>query len=415
MDFSIKQSCPQCGAPVYLHESTSLVVCPFCKVKNYITNTAVPRYVLPCHPSINQEKEDLYHVPYLRFKGAIFQVNATNISHRIVDTTELGVTSPLLPFSLGYRPQAMQLHRASPQTSGRFLYLTIKIKHILSRAVHLADMTVHVDSSLLHRAYIGETLSFVYLPILEKRGKIFDAVTNTPLRQAPRDNLFLEKSKPFQYAWQPDFIPALCPHCGWDLPGGSNSLAMICPNCDTAWELLPKGFRELTWQQGESSDGQAIWLPFWKMTTQIPELAISTFADFIMATKQQFTTTRPGNKKPMSFIIPAFKVRPEIFLQTATRMTLVQHLFHFVPGDSHIKPRHPANLACREARQFFKVILAKSAVDKRRILPMLPGIRFINVKATLIYLPFHDDGHDFIQEQSGIAINKNVLSWGRKL
>lgn len=408
MDFSIKQGCPQCGAPVDLHESASLFVCPFCKVKNYITNTAGARYLLPCHPSINQEKEDLYHVPYLRFKGAIFQVSATNISHRIVDTTECGVTSPFLPFSLGYRPQAMQLHRASPQTSGRFLYLTIKIKHILSRAVHLAEMTAHTDSSILHRAYIGETLSFVYLPILEKGSRMFDAVTYTPLSQAPPDIFLREKSRPFQYKWQPDFIAALCPQCGWDLPGESDSLAMVCPNCDTAWELIGKGLRELKWQQGESSDNQAILLPFWKMTMQIPELSTSTFADFIMA-------TRPGNEGPISFIIPAFKVRPRIFLQIAKRMTLAQHLFHFVPGNNHIKQRHPANLARTEARQAFKVILAESALNKRKILPMLPSIRFTNVNATLIYLPFHDDGHDFIQEQSGMAVNKNVLSWGRKL
>jgi hypothetical protein len=78
----------------------------------------------------------------------------------------------------------------------------------------------------------------------------------------------------------------------------------------------------LEWQQGQSRHATAMWLPFWKISTGIPELSISTFADYVRVASQPLPGGRPKKEELMSFIIPAFKVRPKVFLQTATRMTL---------------------------------------------------------------------------------------------
>ena len=415
MDLSVEQGCPQCGAPVSIAESDRFFVCPFCKVSNFIVNPAGARYALPCGNSLDQESGDLYFIPYIRFRGSVFLVSGREVSHRIVDTTQLGFTDHLFSPSLGLRPQAMKLKRVSFQTSGRFLPLTIKTQSILARAANLSDMASRSNSEMLHRAYIGESLSFIYLPVRQDERNLFDAVTNSPLSPAPTDTFLQERSKPFQRKWQSEFIAALCPQCGWELKGEGDCLAVPCTNCDTAWEVSGKGLKELEWQQEESRDAMAMWLPFWKISTDIPELSISTFADYVRVTNQPLPGGRPRKEELMSFFIPAFKVRPKIFLQTATRITLSQNHFQLAPGGGPISRRYPANLARSEARQSLKVILAASALNKKEVYPLLPRIRFTNVCATLVYLPFHDDGHDFIQEQSGVTIAKSVLSWGKKL
>lgn len=415
MDLAIEQGCPQCGAPVGIAESDRFFVCPFCKVSNYIVNPAGARYTLPCRDSLARESGDLYFIPYIRFRGSVFLVSGSEISHRIVDTTQLGFTDLLLPPSLGLRPQAMKLQWASCQTSGRFLPMTIKLQSILARAANLSDMASRGNADMLHRAYIGETLSFLYLPVRQEEKNLFDAVTDAALSPAPGDTFLQERSRPFQRRWQADFIAALCPQCGWELPGEGDCLALPCPNCHTAWELSGRGLQQLPWLQGESRQEAAMWLPFWKIAAGIPELAVSSFADYVRVTNQTVAGGRPGKEEPLSFFIPAFKVRPKIFLQTATRMTLSQQHFHLAPGAGHSRRRYPANLALSEARQALKVTLAASALNKKAVYPLLPSIRFTDVRATLVYLPFHDDGHDLIQEQCGVAIAKNVLSWGRKL
>jgi hypothetical protein len=415
MDLSVEQGCPQCGAPVSIAESDRFFVCPFCKVSNFIVTPAGARYALPCGNSLDQESGDLYFIPYIRFRGSVFLVSGREVSHRIVDTTQLGFTDLLFPPSLGLRPQAMKLKRVSSQTSGRFLPLTIKTKSILSRAANLSDMDSRGNAEMLHRAYIGESLSFIYLPVRQEERNLFDAVSNSPLSPAPTDTFLQERSKPFQRKWQSDFVAALCPQCGWALKGEGDCLAVPCDNCDTVWEVSGKGLQKLDWQRGESRDATAMWLPFWKISTGIPDLSISTFADYVRVTCQPLPGGRPRKEELMSFIIPAFKVRPKVFLQTAKRMTLSQNHFHLAPGGGHISRRYPANLALSEARQSLKVILAASALNKKEVYPLLPRIHFTNVSATLVYLPFHDDGHDLIQEQSGVTIGKSVLSWGRKL
>ncbi|MBU0910391.1 MAG: hypothetical protein KKA54_12725 [Proteobacteria bacterium] len=415
MDLSVEHGCPQCGAPVSIAESDRFSFCPFCKVSNYIINPTGARYALPCGESLDQESGDLYFIPYIRFRGSVFLVSGREISHRIVDTTQLGFTDLLFPPSLGLRPQAMKLLRVSPQTSGRFLPLTIKTQSILARAANLSAMASGGDSQILHRAYIGESLSFIYMPVRQEEKNLFDAVTNSALSPVPTDTFLEERSKPFQRKWQSDFIAALCPQCGWELKGEGDCLAVPCDNCDTVWEVSAKGLQKLEWQQGESQDTMAMWLPFWKISTAIPELSIRTFADYARVTRQPSTGGRPKKEEMMSFFIPAFKVRPKVFLQTATRMTSAQNLFHPAPGGGHISRRYPANLALSEARQALKITLAASTLNKKEVYPLLPRIRFTNVCAKLVYLPFHDDGHDLIQKQSGVAIAKNVLSWGKKL
>ena len=80
-----------------------------------------------------------------------------------------------------------------------------------------------------------------------------------------------------------------------------------------------------------------------------------------------------------------------------------------------VKRMHPVTLQRKEAIQALKSVLAGAASNKQYLLPRLPEIHFHLLDTELIYLPFFDKGHDFVQEHTGISLVKSVLRFGRKL
>ena len=117
----------------------------------------------------------------------------------------------------------------------------------------------------------------------------------------------------------------------------------------------------------------------------------------------------------MNFWIPAFKLRPKIFLRAGRQVTINQwrlddeQEMHVLPG------LYPVTLPFIEARQALKVILAASAASPKKIFPYLPGAHAENISSTLVFLPFIDQNHDWVQPQTGTVIAKSILRFGRSL
>jgi hypothetical protein len=82
-----------------------------------------------------------------------------------------------------------------------------------------------------------------------------------------------------------------------------------------------------------------------------------------------------------------------------------------IPG----KGLYPVTLPQTEAVQAMKLTLAGSAVNKKKVLPHLPGVKFDIKRSSLVYLPFTDTGHDMALQNASISINKQALEFGRKL
>lgn len=409
MDLLVEQGCPQCGAPVSLGESDRFFFCPFCNIRSFIVSSGVPRYMLPLKKDFSDV--DLFWLPYIRFKGSVFLVNSSCISHRIVDTTGLGFSCKAMPPTLGFRPQAMKIKRVTAQMPGRYLPLSFKVQSIFKKAARLSDQVGLAGAAMLHRAYVGESLSFIYLPVRKDKNVLYDGVTDSPLPGDVGDIFSGERGRPFQVGWQPYFLSSLCPQCAWELDG-EGSVA-TCSNCNTAWQITARGLEQVAWQMAKSADKDAAWLPFWRIKALIPPLNITRFSDFLRLTNQHLKDYDKGGGQAMSFWIPAFKIRPKIFLQTAKRMTLSQCVLEL--EDVHLmKRRYPVTLPASEARQALKITLA-AAARKKEVYSLLPSIRFTNVSPALVHLPFRHDSHDFVQEQTGVTIGKNVLEWGRML
>jgi ribosomal protein S27AE len=413
MDIRVEQGCPQCGAVVVLNETDRLLTCSFCGTRNYLQGKGPFRYVLPL-PDGRPQPADLLLTPYLRFKGTIFLVTSQGISHRVVDTTQLANPVPGLPPSLGVRPQAMQLRRIERTSGHCYLPQTLKASAIVEKAAAVSSLTAQAGRDLFHRAYIGENISYIYLPLVSRQHALFDGVTDNHIADHEELAGYPLRGRAYNEAWQLRFLATLCPRCGAGLEGAGDCQVMGCSNCHSAWSFGPEGLTGVAWRMLPGDSTTELYLPFWKIATHIPSLGMHNFADFIERTNQPFLPRPEWREQTLSLWVPAVKLRPKIFLQAGRQATLGQ--WRITPAAGKVMPNlFPVTLPASEARQAVKLILAASAASPTLIYPYLPQVRLTDMVIELVYLPFADRGHDWVQPDTGVVIGKNILRFGRSM
>ncbi|WP_028582729.1 hypothetical protein [Desulfogranum japonicum] len=415
MNIQIEQGCPQCGATIVLTENDRLITCSYCGVKNYLQSKGVFRYLLP--PKLPAPLEGNYlMVPYIRFKGTIFMVSHKGITHKVVDTTQVASALPGLQPSLGLRPQAMKLQRLTAQLKAEYCVQSIASQAILAKAVQISELTT-TSSSFFHRAYIGENLSIIYLPLVPEQEKIFDAVTrNTLMPRTQMQEPLLRQTVTFKPSWQVQSRASLCPHCGAGLEGESDTLVLHCINCRKAWTFGSlHTLKEVIWKVMAEVSSTAMYLPFWIIQGRIPSLGITHLTDFFQRTNQPVLPREHWRNLPMRFVIPGFKMRPKLFLQAGKQGTLNQWRIIEEKGRFDERLFYPVTLPASEALQSVKVILAACATSQKHIFPHLPQVALCDHQITLLYVPFQDRGHDWYQPELGIPIGKNILRFGRSM
>lgn len=415
MDLTIHQNCPSCGARIELHEADRLIRCPYCEVKNFMVTRGPLRFVLPDKAPSHIDRSEMFYAPYLRFKGNVFYCKGKYQKYKVVDTTQQGMSARALPVSLGLRPQAMPVSLVTEATEGVFLRQTVKAKVLLERAALLTRIdSEDINAPFYHRAYIGDTLSCIYLPLYVENEVLYDAVTNKVLAHGGSIEKMRENGSEYRSSWAPHFLATLCPQCGDSLTGEHDSLVLSCHNCHTSWEEKQGKFHSIAWNCIASKGEGMYYIPFWKLRVRSTSPALDTFADFLRLTNQPLVVMEKHSKMELVFWIPAFKLRPSTYLRLAKNITLKQA--EISNGNVEMMKRmHPVTLQRKEALQSLKSVLAGSALNKRKLQPLLPEIHFQTLSTELVYLPFHDKGHDFVQEQTGISLAKSVLRFGRKL
>ncbi|PIE58285.1 MAG: hypothetical protein CSA33_03590 [Desulfobulbus propionicus] len=414
MNIQIAQGCSQCGAPILVTENDRLIECPYCGVKNFLSSRGSFRYLLP--PVLSPPPAGSYlMVPYIRFKGTIFMVSRRGITHKVVDTTQVASALPGLSPSLGVRPQAMKLQRLTAQYRAQYCPQSLPAQVILEKAVQISELTAS-PASFYHRAYIGENLSIIYLPLVSAGGLLYDAVTREPLpAREPWAASLKGRTVPFQHAWEVQSLASLCPHCGAILQGASDTLVLHCGICGRAWTYgEEEHLRQVTWQV-QSGLSSTLSLPFWVIQARIPALSIRTLSDFIVRTNQPLLPREGWQSMPMRFVIPGFKIRPKFFLQAGKQGTLNQWRLAEKSGVFDADLFYPVTLSDTEALQSVKVILAACASSPQHMHPHLPKVRLEAPHLRLVYLPFQDRGHEWYQQEMGITIAKNILRFGRSM
>jgi hypothetical protein len=408
MSLHVELDCPQCGAPLEMKETDRLLHCKYCEVSSYLANTDHLHFILP------RQKPDPFtlYAPFLHFKGIIYTCVNDRIEHRIADISTRGVNLSFLPSTLGLRPQAMKMRFVTPELDGSFLKCSMQTDTIIKRAEK--NLAVR-DENVLHRAFIGEALNIIYLPLSIKDETVIDGIVDRPLTQIPEDHDLFAETDVEKQRWKPVFVPSLCPQCGWNLTGEPDSVVLICSNCNSAWETIDNRFSEVEIRSTPRNDEEDLFIPFWKIKVIAHGSELETFGDFIRLTNQPMIARPEWDKTPLQFIIPAFKIRPDDFLRLSTQMTVSQKNRIITKPEIPIGKIHPVTLPQSEAAQSLKVILANSAVSKNRVFPHLHDIDFEVQGYSLHYLPFHKTTHELRQEHLRVTINQRVLEFGRSL
>ncbi|MDO9582419.1 MAG: hypothetical protein Q7J24_04825 [Desulfomicrobium sp.] len=400
----LSHQCPQCGAPVELDETDRIFSCPFCQVRLFIHAQGPFQYHLKpriAHPGT------LIHVPYWRFRGNAFALGLQSTLHRILDSSLLAVDNPAMPPSLGLRTQAMNLSFVEPATDGLFLPPTMPSSDFKARLLRLIPGLPSQTGPKL-TACVGDTLSLIYQPVFQSH-ELVDAITGEHLGPACIDTEKGEKAGSHLH-----FSSTLCPNCGWDLTGDRQSLVQTCLHCDTAWEPGPEGGTPITPHFLHTREKPDIYLPFWNLRAKARGFRLQTWADLIRLTNLPRVLMPWMESTAFSFRVPAFKIRPELFLNMAAQVSLYQ------PHAPELEtlprtPLHPATLPRNEAFEALPVVLGRLTPARKNLFPIIQGGSLRMVEASIEFLPFVEGPREFIQPEMNMAIQKNALHWSTTL
>jgi len=411
--WEIEHPCPQCGAPITLGETDRLFSCSYCRVKLYLIPKDYFKYCLPPHDRFSN---DVIFVPYWRLRGMAFFCKTDRVEHRVIDVSPLASKHPFLPPSLGVRPQVLKLRFFSPETKARFFNPHLSIETMIQNALIRSHPLNDSPSTgpIAYKAFIGETVSLIYSPIFIHEDVAHDAILGKALYRIPKD--FVEGLLSFdqQKDWQVKFVSTLCPLCGWDLFGERDSVALLCKNCNSAWEASPIGLKQVDWGMIPSEEDNVLYLPFWRMNTRIEGLEIQSYTDLLRAANVPKEIKEEDEGFDLYFWSPAFKVPPHLFLRLTQGMTISQPREEFkrsLPRSS----LYPVTLPVSEAVEGIKITIADFAIDKKRTFPKLNGLKIHLNESLLVYLPFTPSGSDFIEPHTQLCVPKSLLKLGRDL
>lgn len=406
--WQIEQECPQCGGQVTLEESDHLLSCPFCRVKLYIASDGVFRYTLPPRREFPGE---LLLMPYWRFKGQVFSCVPYEVTTGVIDMTARAVDFPGLPPSLGVRPQAMKLRFATDKNPGEY----IRPQLGEAEAVTNCEQTYNDinDLTVLDQAFLGETVSLVYLPIAV-RDSIYDEAANRRLAPRPAEEIDVSGMIDQNGKFGVKFLPTLCPHCGWNLDVERDSLALLCNNCQSTWQAVGSRLERLEFGVLDADFEPDLYLPFWKTKPRVDGVSLATYADLIRFANLPTVVKSEWEKKELLLWTPAFKVHPRNFMRIAKTLTLAQPDDKM--GDRLPKVDcHPVNLPPAESADATKILIAEFATPKRRFFPKLDEIKVDVGETKLVFVPFQTGTREVRNPQYRLCILRNLLEYGRNL
>ena len=408
MDFVVEHQCPQCGAPAVLKETDRLFSCEYCRVKSYLLQRGYFRYLFQ---SLATKDKDLIFFPYWRFKGMLFSCVHSGIKHRFIDASHQAVKSRHFPVSVGLRSQALKLNFATPETKGYFLKPSLAFEDVMK--IFNNRLNTSLPKPIFHQSHVGDTVSLIYSPFYMD-GKIYDAILSKPVTLSPSSDFDAMRLPGGSPDGSIQFVPTLCPACGWDLHGQRDSLVLNCKNCHTVWRPSRNELKQMSFASILEKENSVFYLPFWRITAQISGITLHSYADLVKLANLPKAIQKGWDEIKFRFWTLAFKVRPQSFLRLARHITLAQpqkKLEKELP-DARI---HPVTLPVSEAMDSLTINLASFMKPQKDLFPMLEDISITPVSYLLVYIPFVEKHHELIQPDLHLTINKNQLALASNL
>jgi hypothetical protein len=344
-----------------------------------------------------------------------FTCEGVEVKGRIVDTTVLALKRPGLPQTLGLRPQALPLKFVSPGAEGTFLAPDLSREEIYGFDERFKEVFGTAGAGQVYsRGLIGETLSLIHSPVFVKGSLLYDAITGDVLGPFPGENQG-ETVKPEEGEnGHVAFVPALCPECGWNLAGERDSVVLCCGNCNTAWRVKGTRLEKVEFFVDVMNGKTFSYLPFYRMKVRIAGMSLQSYADLVKLANIPRAVRTEWHSRDVYFWVPAFKVRPDLFLKIGRLLTLTQpepELVQELPR-SYL---YPVTLPAAEAGECLRTLIGELATAKKKIFPLLSGVATEVTGAPLIYLPFFSQGEEFVHRDKGLSIQRNALKYGRNL
>lgn len=412
--WQVQLQCPQCGAPAVLEECDRLLCCSYCRVNLYLTCKEHFSYFLP--PG-NPFRENLFFVPYWRFRGMAFSCAETAVSQRVVDASILAVPFKSFPVSLGLRPQALRLRFVTPELEWTFVPPRVAFKAFMAKLIRRIPIGGGAEARLpsFHRAFVGETVSLIYTPFYVRDHELYDAVLEEPVAPLPQEGAsrLLQSVSERSATGTVGFVPTICPYCGWDLAGERDSLVCLCRNCESVWQLSADGLQKLDFAVSAGDLEAPVYLPFWKIRVRLSGIELESYADLAKLANLPHVIRDRWRREPVSFWFPAFKVNPRLFLRLGKTLTLAQPGKQLQQGLPEAADCHPVTLPVGEAVEAIKLAIAAVGVPKRLVFPRLDRIDVQLQGYSLVYIPFSAGATEFVQTELRVSINRHALQLGR--
>ena len=341
----------------------------------------------------------------------LFSCVDSGIEHKFIDVSHQAVESNYFPSSIGLRSQALKLNFVTPEISGYFLKPTFSFKKAMDIFQHRFKKSL--PNPVFQQSHVGDTVSLIYSPFY-KEEKIYDAVLNKPVTTAPPGDFETASLPAERPNWRTQFIPTLCPGCGWDLKGRRDALVLNCKNCNSIWRPTKSGFKQLKFSIMQTKDENVIYLPFWRINADVNGITLNSYADLVRIANLPKAIQRNWEDKEFRFWSPAFKVRPRVFIRLGRSITLSQPMEKMLTElpDARI---HPVTLPVKDAVESLIINLASFMKPREELFPLLHDITIKSKSYLLVYIPFVEQYHEFIQPALYLTLNKNQLSLASNL
>lgn len=347
----------------------------------------------------------LYYLPYWRFKGVRYTCSPTGVTHQFTDISRMAMTHPpkRTAISLGLRSQSLALRLISSETAGTFL-----TPRDYSQTLTAMDNRFRPGNKTGFQEDIGETTSLIYAPFYIRDDLMVDGILNKPVGPVETGESDIRTQQRCRPEKEMHFLPGLCPSCGWDLTGHSDSLVLVCKNCNTLWRSRGKKLARIRFACNRPKNETDVLLPFWQIHADISGLDLERYSDLIRFANLPQLPAPDNDRQTVSFWAPAFKIRPDIFLRLTTQLAVLQ------PGDTASRqlgdhPLAPANLPSVEAVESIRITLGALMKPARRYLPRLIASTITPTAIKLVYLPFESKSHELFHPELRVSINKNSL------
>ena len=329
-------------------------------------------------------------------RGSLYEKAEVILNDRYIEKNFLACDLKGLGlYSLGVRPAVLKLElfrKEALGAAGRIVKPSVT-----SEIAQETGLKTAPNPSLLYRQVIGKVLSVIYFPfwLVERESggtplvTIIDAVAETVMKPDAPVSVYEILNREFTDAPKIiGFRPLTCPNCGWDLPVRPDDSIFFCNTCKKAWEIFGKELTEIHYEiaaDGEQNmAGQMKYLPFWLITTG------------------------DRGEKPVRYLIPAFRYRRlKLLLDLALCLSRIQPEFSFIePGNHEFSGCYYDSRDAAMLAKFTDVALRADTIDAYRA---HTGNDLSFTNATLIWLPFAEEGSYLVAPFAKINIPKNLL------